>query len=250
MKKRFFKKNQIIITALAVLIAIAGYINYADSTMSKEAESTGAAVESGEDSTAVLDENTILQDIESLDQDLTEETADAGDEAAQADNTGETAQTDDTGETSQTEPQTSSESEAAESNEEETASDMPGEAVLTTASTYMAQARIDREQMRSQTKENLLGIINNESLSEEERQNAVQSMVELTDAIEKEAAAELLLEARGFDSVVVNLTGETADVLVPSAELGDEQRAQIEDIVTRKTGVEIQNIVITPMGGE
>ncbi len=32
MKKRFFKKNQIIITALAVLIAIAGYINYADST--------------------------------------------------------------------------------------------------------------------------------------------------------------------------------------------------------------------------
>ena len=114
----------------------------------------------------------------------------------------------------------------------------------------MAQARIDREQMRSQTKESLLGIINNENLSDEERQDAVQSMVELTDAIEKEAAAELLLEARGFDSVVVNLTGETADVLVPSAELGDEQRAQIEDIVTRKTGIEIQNIVITPMGEE
>ena len=35
-----------------------------------------------------------------------------------------------------------------------------------------------------------------------------------------------------------------------TAELGDEQRAQIEDIVTRKTGVEIQNIVITPMGEE
>lgn len=251
MKKRFFKKNQIIITALAVLIAIAGYINYADSTMNRETESTGAAAEAGDESTAVLDENTILQDIESLDQDLTDETADAG-ETASAEETVQAAG-EDAGEV-QTESQTSSgdgtEGENAGENGEETASDTPGEAVLTTASTYMAQARIDREQMRSQTKESLLGIINNENLSDEERQNAVQSMVELTDAIEKEAAAELLLEARGFDSVVVNLTGETADVLVPSAELGDEQRAQIEDIVTRKTGVEIQNIVITPMGEE
>ena len=41
MKKRFFKKNQIIITALAVLIAIAGYINYADSTLKKGKDSSG-----------------------------------------------------------------------------------------------------------------------------------------------------------------------------------------------------------------
>ena len=50
--------------------------------------------------------------------------------------------------------------------------------------------------------------------------------------------------------MVVNLTGETVDVLVPSTDLGDDQRAQIEDIITRKTGVEVQNIVITPMTGE
>ena len=125
-----------------------------------------------------------------------------------------------------------------------------GEAVLTTASTYMAQARIEREQTRSQNKETLLGIINNAALSEEERQSAVQSMVELTDAVEKEAAAELLLEAKGFEDVVVNLSGETVDVIVPATELADDQRAQIEDVIKRKTGVEVANIVITPMGGE
>ena len=105
MKKRFFKKNQIIITALAVLIAIAGYINYADSTMNRETESTGAAAEAGDESTAVLDENTILQDIESLDQDLTDETADAG-ETASAEETAQAAG-EDAGEV-QTESQTSS----------------------------------------------------------------------------------------------------------------------------------------------
>lgn len=72
-------------------------------------------------------------------------------------------------------------------------------------------------------------------------------MVSMTDLTEKEAAAELLLEAKGFQDVVVNLTGETADVVVPDAELSDAQRAQIEDIVKRKTGIAAENIVITPL---
>lgn len=72
-------------------------------------------------------------------------------------------------------------------------------------------------------------------------------MVSMTDLSEKEAAAELLLEAKGFKDVVVNLTGETADVVIPDAELSDAQRAQIEDIVKRKTGIAAENIVITPL---
>ena len=236
MKKKIFKKNQIIITALAVLIAIAGYINYADSTLKKgKNKDTSVANETiqNEESAGMGDENSILQDIQSLDYDLTDEIADAGN--------GENAAAGQEGN------ETGAATEGGTETGAETTTDTPGEAVLTTASTYMAQARVDREQMRSQTKETLLGVINNENLTETERQNAVQSMVEMTDAIEKEAAAELLLEAKGFEDVVVNLTGETVDVLVPSAELGDDQRAQIEDIITRKTGVEIQNIVITPM---
>ena len=70
---------------------------------------------------------------------------------------------------------------------------------------------------------------------------------ETTGLSEKEAAAELLLEAKGFKNVVVNLTGETADVVIPEAELSDAQRAQIEDIVKRKTGIAPENIVITPL---
>ena len=108
-------------------------------------------------------------------------------------------------------------------------------------------ARIDREQIRSQNKDTLNEIINNTNLSETERQSAVQSMVEMTELVEKESATELLLEAKGFNDVVVNLTGETADIVVPMKEVTEEQRAQIEDIVTRKTGIGVENIVITPM---
>ena len=47
--------------------------------------------------------------------------------------------------------------------------------------------------------------------------------------------------------MIVNLTGETADIVVPEADLSDAKRAQIEDIVKRKTGIAPENIVITPL---
>lgn len=123
----------------------------------------------------------------------------------------------------------------------------PGEAVLTGATGFVAQAKVNREQIRSQNKEILMEVINNESLSEEERQEAVETMVQMTELAEKEAAAEMMLESKGFADVVVNLTGDTADVMVPSSQLDDTQRAQIEDIIIRKTEVAGENIVITPM---
>ena len=60
-------------------------------------------------------------------------------------------------------------------------------------------------------------------------------MIELTDVAEKETAAEILLEAKGFEDVVVSITDDMVDVVVNTAELTEAQRAQIEDIVVRKT---------------
>ena len=79
----------------------------------------------------------------------------------------------------------------------------------------MAQAKISREQVRSANKETLLEIINNANISDEQKQEAVASMVQMTDLAEQEEAAELLLEAKGFENVVVNLTSDSADVIVP-----------------------------------
>ena len=51
--------------------------------------------------------------------------------------------------------------------------------------------------MRSQNKADLQDIINNEESDDEEKQEAIHTMVLMTDLSEKEAAAELLLEAKG-----------------------------------------------------
>ena len=128
----------------------------------------------------------------------------------------------------------------------------PGEAVLTggEANAVVAEAKVAREQVRAKNKESLLEIIDNDNLSDEQKQEAVNQMVQMTDLSEKEAAAETLLASKGFNEVVISLTADTADVVVNAADLSDASRAQIEDIVTRKTGVAAQNIVITPVNTE
>lgn len=201
--KKIMKKNQVIITSLAILIAVAGYLNFADVDLGFKDQETST------DSSSILEET---------EYDITDETALLDENRADGAEELETTGT-------------------------------PGEAVLTGASDFAAQARLSREQVRSQNKADLQEIIGNADISEEKKQEAISTMVSMTELTEKEAAAELLLEAKGFENVIVNLTGETADVVVPDADLEDSRRAQIEDIVKRKTGIAAENIVITPLNG-
>lgn len=200
--KKIMKKNQVIITSLAILIAVAGYLNFADVNLNSK------------DKEASTDSSSILEDV---DYDISEETALLEENG---EGTGESL-AQDTG--------------------------TPGEAVLTGASSFAAQAKLSREQVRSQNKADLQEIISSEEIGDEQKQTAVNTMVAMTELTEKEAAAELLLEAKGFSDVIVNLTGETADIVVPDSALEEAKLAQIEDIVKRKTGIAEENIVITPL---
>ncbi len=123
----------------------------------------------------------------------------------------------------------------------------PGAAVFTSTVTseFIISAKLEREQVRATNKESLLEIINNADLAEETKAKAVSDMVALTDAAEKEAAAELLLEAKGFQNVIVSISGEQVDVVVEKTDFTDVDLAQVEDVVTRKAGCTLDNLRIT-----
>ncbi len=135
---------------------------------------------------------------------------------------------------------------------EEQMDEVPGEAVFTSAETSSALsgAKLEKEQTRVQNKETLLEIINNANISETQKQEAVSSMISMTDIAEKETAAEILLEAKGFDDAIVSIDGDSVDVVVNTAELSEAQRAQIEDIVIRKTGVSADAVVISTVNSD
>lgn len=209
--KTSFKKNQLIITALAVMIAIAGYLKYSDSMIdSKQLAKTSAPAEE-------------VVTAEEIEMDISAEDIYAS--------TGITEEvTDETAEVSETEP---------------------GEAVLTSSDTsgysFASEAKLSRDQTRVKNTESLLQIINSEVVSEAQKQAAIDQMLELTDISERETGAETLLAAKGFEDVVVSISEMKVDVVINQSEISDVQRAQIEDVITRKTGVPPENIVITPM---
>ena len=127
----------------------------------------------------------------------------------------------------------------------------PGETVLTSSNVvnidYASEMKLAREQVRSKSKETLLEIINNTSISDDIKQDAIDKMIAMTDIAERENAAEMLLEAKGFTDVVVSITDDSCDVVLNMGEVTDAKRAQVEDIVKRKTNISGENIVITPI---
>lgn len=218
--KRLFRKNQIIITSLAIMIVIAGYLNFtADQTKPVKQE---AAVETAE---KIREENIQAEEAAAgAEADITSfPDEDLASVSAEAESTADT---------------------------ETPEGEKVGEAVLTSsasAGAFSASAKLNREQVRSKNEASLLEIINNTDISEDMKADAIASMNRMTDRAEKELDAELLLEAKGFKDSVVSINDDSVDVIVGAAEITDEQKAQIEDIVIRKTERNVSDIVITTM---
>lgn len=239
--KNMVKKNQVMITALAIMIAVAGYLHFAGDQITDEGIMTAGSgvteiqsntVEADTDVAALFEisdedmEQAEYGEIQSLDSDVVLEEANYLDETM-----GEV--------TENVENQISD-------------SETPGEAVFTSATSMntLSGARLLKEQTRAKNKETLLEIINNVNITEEQKQTAIDNMIAITEIAEKETAAEILLESKGFEDVVVSITDDTVDVVVNAAELSEAQRAQIEDIVIRKTGVAPEAIVISTLTAE
>lgn len=281
--KRIFRRNQIIITTLAVMIAAAGYLNYS----AKMEAGGGDVYEAGmmeisdedilaENQAGMASDDGSLTEIASLDGDGEELLPDgaeagAGVEAEAGAEAGANAQAGTgveaganaqagagtenggAGETELTDSQAGSGTELADAGENaggtaETGMENPGEAVLTggtSVSEYIAGVQLNREQIRAKNKETLMQLINSDQVSEAEKQTAVQNMIQLTEISEKENAAETLLKAKGFVDPVVSITDGQVDVVVNAVSITDQERAQIEDIVKRKTEVGAEGIVIT-----
>ena len=218
--KRLFRKNQIIITSLAIMIVIAGYLNFtADQTKPVKQE---AAAETAE---KIREENIQAEEAAAgAEADITSfPDEDLASVSAEAESTADT---------------------------ETPEGEKVGEAVLTSsasAGAFSASAKLNREQVRSKNEASLLEIINNTDISEDMKADAIASMNRMTDRAEKELDAELLLEVKGFKDSVVSINDDSVDVIVGAAEITDEQKAQIEDIVTRKTERNVSDIVITTM---
>ncbi|MCI5678813.1 MAG: SpoIIIAH-like family protein [Bacteroidales bacterium] len=203
------KRNQVVVTALAVMIAAAGYLNFQESRSSEGNQTALQLTEEG-DVTALVDYSALPDDVDTSALELDPITAEV------AETTGDGAAI------------------------YVSASGMTG-------SEYFAEAKLDREQSRSKQKDILTEMLNNENISQEQKDKCSENMMQLQERIEKETAAEAMIESKGFKEAYVRIDDDTVDVVVDKDTLTDAEVAQIEDIVKRKTGMEPSKIRINTL---
>lgn len=231
-----FKRNQIIVTSLVIMIAIAAYLNYVDRKPSEgdlvfqnDENMTMSTLVPNEEEDYYVDID--LAEMDEIDLDI-----------AEVDTTGIEA-----GEKGENNNITITENTTSDGDKKEE----PGAAIFVNSHSvntpYFITAKIEREQSRAQQRDLLAECINNKNFPKEEKAQASQDLLTLRKRIEQESASEAMIEAKGFEEVFVRMGDDTVDVVIHSEGLSEAEAAQILDIVNRQTGVSLDKIYISPL---
>lgn len=253
-----FKRNQIIITVLVFMIAIAAYLNIKEPSTAVTPNVVDSTTE-GKMDMADNDFFSQFEGNEAIDTLPPDEVADT--KPVMNDNQNVETITDDmkvAKETPQEDAKPKQDTKEVPGQNEviqavitkknaENLSDTTVPASKTMEVSYFVEEKMLREQSRAAQVEELTQYVDNENLDKESKAKAAQNLLAIQQRIEKESSAESLLRAKGFKDVFVRMDEETVDVVVNKTELTDEEIAQIEEIVHRKTGYAVGQIRITPL---
>lgn len=211
------KRNQVIITALVVMICIAGYLNYIDSRNNISVSEGYDLTASGEISAIILDSAT-GQEVA-----VVNPWADGSDENAISINN---------------ENGNNSENEDTEA----------GAAVFVSApgdSSFFVQAKLDREQDRSKQKETLTALLNSSEIDKTTKAECATAILSIQERMDNESATEAMLSAKGFGESYVRIDDNWVEIVINKSVLTDQELAQLEDIVTRLTGMTVEKIRVS-----
>ena len=109
---------------------------------------------------------------------------------------------------------------------------------------YFEESKLSRDTMYSQTLETYQGILNNSNVSEEQKAVVTQEIANLNKEKNAIMICENLIGTKGFSNCVIFVNTDSISVIVESEELQQDQIAQIQNIISREMGAEIENIHI------
>ena len=110
---------------------------------------------------------------------------------------------------------------------------------------YFSTSRLGRDTMYSQMIESYQKILENESISQEQKTIATQEINNINTTKNAIMIAENLIKTKGFQDVVIFVNGQSISVILQGDELKQEEIAQVQNIVAREMKAEIENIHIS-----
>ena len=210
---KLLKKNQVIIYTIAVLLMVAGYLNYSTNTGEtleasiNEVANTANIGDARLVSTEPVDENTV-------------------NEVQNTTNVTNTSNTNTIAEN--TANNTIAQTNATVSDDD-----------------YFAKSKLERDSMYSQMLETYENVLNSDNSLETQKQSATEEITKINNTKNSIMVCENLLKTKGFDNSVIFVNGDSISVIIGAEQLTQEEIAQIQNIISREMKADIQNIHIS-----
>lgn len=229
---KVIKKNQIIIFVGALMLIVAGYLNFSsDGTINNliptstlaDSEEMASIGDAKLVSANVVESNTENAIVNSENIETTEDSNELNNKNEVDDITKETLRDVAAGETQET----------------------SNNASQNGADNYFTQSRLDRDTMYSQSLDTYQKIIDNTNISEDQKAIAQEEISKINEQKNSIMIAENLIKVKGFEDLIIFVNGENVSVIIKADKLEEQDIAQIQNIITRELGAKIENINIS-----
>ena len=227
---KFFKKNQVIISVIALMLMAAGYLNFTNngSNFNKTAE-TGSLIDS-EQMAAIGDAQLVST--------KPAEANEIKDESLNV-----TVENIIKNEIDSNEDSNKDNNEEADNKQENNTIETNSKTVTT--SEYFTESRLEREKMYSQMIETYQKILEKSGISESQKTTAQSEIKKINEQKNAIMITENLIKNKGYEDLIIFVNNTSINVIIKSKKLETEQIAQVQNIITRELNYKIENIHIS-----
>ena len=226
----FFKKNQIVVFTIGLMLITAGYLSYINNNKDNVKTSVDASsIADSEEMASIGDAKLVSANVAQSVNEMTNNTETNINIADLNSSINEIVDT-----------ETNITTNTKEENTIETSSNSSS-----SIDEYFTSSRLDRETMYSQRIENYQDILNNSNVSETQKKTAQEEITKLNNEQNALMITENLLKTKGIEDLIIFVNGDSINVIVKENDIKKEEIAQIQNIITRELNADIGNIHIT-----
>lgn len=110
---------------------------------------------------------------------------------------------------------------------------------------YFSTSKLERDTMYSQMLETYNKILNSTNSLETQKQSASEEIAKINNIKNSIMICENLIKTKGFENSVIFVNGDSISIIVEDEQLTKEEVAQIQNIISREMKAEVQNIHIS-----
>lgn len=216
---KLIKKNQVIIYVIALMLVVAGYLNFTANGDLKSAVQTASLEEELDKMANIGDAQLVSSNVVSE-----ENNSETNDSVASDSISNNIVENNNIADNSTI----STSSNVSKSNKD-----------------YFYSSKLERDNMYSQMLETYENILNSNNSLETQKQSASDEIKKINDVKNSIMICENLIKTKGFNDVVVFVNGESISVIVEDEQLDAEDVAKIQNIISRELNAKVENIHIS-----